>query len=219
MSSRVQPLRPSRSPAPRFGENTYSAMPPCIGWLVSAWPSTFLALWQAPQCPAPSTRYLPRFHSAERFGSGWNCFASRYSLSHTASMLRMLKGQPSSGGSVDLAHRLHGVEVRLDRIHVAARHVREPRIRERRIQPLALLIDAFVHRAVEIVLAPRADAGIRIGRDVGRIDDPERRRYRTPARIGFAARRGVARLAIAGAREVAAGFDGSPGVVGTHGRI
>jgi len=134
-------------------------------------------------------------------------------------MLRMLKGQPSSGGSVDLAHRLHGVEVRLDRIHVAARHVREPRIRERRIQPLALLIDAFVHRAVEIVLAPRADAGIRIGRDVGRIDDPERRRYRTPARIGFAARRGVARLAIAGAREVAAGFDGCPGVVGTHGRI
>src|SRR6185312_10006822 len=63
MSCFVQLPRPSCSPAPRFGANTCSAMPPCILPPVGP-PSMFLDVWQAPQWPRLSTRYLPRFHSS-----------------------------------------------------------------------------------------------------------------------------------------------------------
>src|SRR5690606_16522282 len=54
----------------------------------------------------------------------------------------------------------------------------------------------------EVVAVPTAEAGLRIGRQVGSIDGAERRRNRAPACVGRAAARGVAAHAVADARQV-----------------
>src|ERR1700751_32925 len=52
-------------------------------------------VWPSPQCAAPSTRYLPRFHSADCEGSGANGFESRNSAFQNAIEKRMLYGNGS----------------------------------------------------------------------------------------------------------------------------
>jgi hypothetical protein len=106
-----------------------------------------------------------------------------------------------------LAHRPEGIEVGLDGEHVVARHLREPRIGKRRVEVLALVVDPLVHRAVELLVGPVADAGLAVGRDVRRVDDPERRGDRAVAGEGLAPVVGVAGGAIAGVDEVAAALD------------
>src|SRR6185503_7239308 len=54
---------------------------------------------------------------------------------------------------------------------------------------------------------PRADAGGRVGRDIGRVDRAERRRHGATAGERLPPVRRVAGLAIAGEREVAAALD------------
>src|SRR5258708_3659109 len=55
MSSLLQRPRPSRSSATRLGAVQSWIAAPCNALLLSA-PNTFLAVWQAPQWPGPSTR-------------------------------------------------------------------------------------------------------------------------------------------------------------------
>jgi hypothetical protein len=69
---------------------------------------------------------------------------------------------------------------------------------------LAVVVDALVHRAVEIVLRPFADTGVRIGRDVGGKDRSERRRDRAAAGEGLAPVGGVTGGTIAGRDQVMA---------------
>src|SRR6185437_1042467 len=85
-----------------------------------------------------------------------------------------------------LLHRRDRIEVRLDREHVVAAELREPRIRERGIEMLAVRADAVVHRLVELLVGPLADAGFLVRRDVGRIDRAERRGDRAAAGEGLA---------------------------------
>ena len=59
----------------------------------------------------------------------------------------------------------------------------------------------------KILIAVVADAGVFVGRDVGRIERPERQRKRQAAGIVRAARRGVADQAIGGAGEIFAALD------------
>ena len=65
----------------------------------------------------------------------------------------------------------------------------------------AVACDAFMHGAREGRLRPCADAGLWIGRDVGRIDHAERGRHCIAAGVHFAALGGVALRAIATAGE------------------
>jgi hypothetical protein len=59
-----------------------------------------------------------------------------------------------------------------------------------------------VHNSVEIIRGPRADAGFRIGRDVGRIDRAKGRCHRQATGEQSSARIRVAGDAIPGARQV-----------------
>jgi hypothetical protein len=79
---------------------------------------------------------------------------------------------------VGLARRVDRREreqVGLDRERVVAGDLGERREWERRIEILAAAAEAVMHGAVEFVVAPIADAGRRVGRDVGAGDAAERR--------------------------------------------
>ena len=104
-------------------------------------------------------------------------------------------------------HRRLRHEVRIECEQVRLAQLRERRVRERRVQVRAVARDAFAHRARERRIRPRADAGVRIGREVRRVDRAERRIERGPARVGRAAGRRVAHRAIAGERDKAAALE------------
>ena len=72
---------------------------------------------------------------------------------------------------------------------------------------LAIAADASAQHAHPIVVRVTGDAGLRIGRDVGRIEHAERQLKGAPAGERLAARRGVAGFAIGGAGEVLAARD------------
>ena len=59
-----------------------------------------------------------------------------------------------------------------------------------------------MHDAIELLVGHLADAGVAVGRDVGRVDLAERRIHAEAAGHRLAARRGVAGNAIAGGGEV-----------------
>src|SRR3954449_8552806 len=63
ISSTLQDFRPLRSAPSSRGANQPCTSPPPRGLPLSA-PKMFFGVWQPPQCPAPSTRYAPRFHSS-----------------------------------------------------------------------------------------------------------------------------------------------------------
>src|SRR6185437_13936431 len=112
------------------------------------------------------------------------------------------------GWLVLLPDRSNRVEESLDRMHVRAAYLGEPGIRERRIEVLAVATDAIVHRVVEVLFRPLADAGCRIRRDVGRIDSAEWRGDCESTRIRLAALGGVAGGAVAGIDQIASSLDG-----------
>ena len=85
------------------------------------------------------------------------------------------------------------------------------RVGECRIEMLAVAMNALAHRALEGGIGPVADAGLDIGRDVGAVDDAERRLQRPPAGIDRAARAGVADHAIAERGELLAAGNGRGG--------
>ena len=62
-----------------------------------------------------------------------------------------------------------------DRQDVLAGQFREIRVGEGRVIARTVRCDAVAQRAVEIVVAPAADAGIAVGGQIGRIDAAERR--------------------------------------------
>jgi hypothetical protein len=62
--------------------------------------------------------------------------------------------------------------------------------------------DAVVHHAVELRVGHLADAGLFVGRDVGRVDLAEGRIHRQAAGHRLAARRGVTGYAVPGGGEV-----------------
>ncbi|KAG1243522.1 hypothetical protein G6F65_022347 [Rhizopus arrhizus] len=95
------------------------------------------------------------------------------------------------------------------RLHVRIAQLGVRRVRKGGIQLPPVLVHALAHGALERGVRPTADAGVVIGRDIGGVDRAEGRIQRQSARIGFAARRGVAGDAIARGRHQAPAFDGA----------
>jgi hypothetical protein len=95
----------------------------------------------------------------------------------------------------------------LDRQPVGVGDVSIGRVRHRRIKTCAIAPLAAAQGVEEILIAVTADAGGFVGRDVGRVERPERQRKRQPAGIVRAARRGVANQAIGGAGEIFAALE------------
>ena len=104
-------------------------------------------------------------------------------------------------------HRRQAEQIGLDRQRVRVRHVGIGRVRHGRIKPRAVAADAALHRVEKILIAVIADAGVLVGRDIGRIDRPERQRNSQAAGILGASGRGVANHAVGGACEIFAAFD------------
>jgi hypothetical protein len=73
----------------------------------------------------------------------------------------------------------------------------------------------------KILVAVIADASVFVGRDVGRVERPERQRNRQAPRMVGTARCGVADKTIGRPREIFAAFDliGIDGILGNAGRI
>ncbi|MNS85120.1 hypothetical protein D3C72_1189750 [compost metagenome] len=112
------------------------------------------------------------------------------------------------GRPVGLPHRRHTMhEIRVERGQVGIVDLGVGRIRHGRIQVVAVLRHAFAHGTVERRLRIAADAGGRIGRDIGGVDAAQRRRHRQPAREGLAARRRVAGHAVAEPGQILAARD------------
>ena len=107
-----------------------------------------------------------------------------------------------------ILHGRNGVEIGADRQRVVARHLGVIGVGHGRIEVPAIATGALGHRVDELVVGPGADAGRRIGRDVRRQDDAERRFDRAPAgKVVAAARQRMAGRAIADDRQIAAALD------------
>ena len=98
-------------------------------------------------------------------------------------------------------------QVRIDRIRIGARDLRVAREREARVQQAAVLRTARVHGAVEVVLAPLADAVLVVRCDVRREHRAERRGHGQATGEFLAATHRVAGNTVAGAGEVLALLD------------
>jgi hypothetical protein len=83
-------------------------------------------------------------------------------------------------------HRGERAQVGVDRVAVLARDAGVEVVGHGRVHVLPVAVDPFVHRPVELVCAPQADAGFRIGRDVGREQSAKRRVQTVPAGKGHA---------------------------------
>lgn len=84
------------------------------------------------------------------------------------------------------AHRLPRHEEGIERPHILVGDLGEVVVGECGIKMRTIAGDAFVHGPHECRLGPAADSAIRVGRDVGRIDDAERGRHSIAAGIGLA---------------------------------
>ena len=112
--------------------------------------------------------------------------------------------------TVDLLHRRDRAQIGEDRVAVLARDLGVGGKRHRRIDQPAVGEAPVMHHLVELVGRPLADAGLRIGRDVGGVERAERRLHRQAAGKGLAFARGVAGDAVAGAGQVFALGDQRP---------
>ena len=115
------------------------------------------------------------------------------------------KHQRIGGGG--RAHRRQAEQIGLDRQRIRVGHVGIGRKRHRRIKPRAIAARAAMNRVQKILIAVIADAGLLVGRDVGRIQRAERQLEREAAGIFLAALRGVADHAIRRPRQIGAALD------------
>jgi hypothetical protein len=99
---------------------------------------------------------------------------------------------------------LAGHEECIEGVVVRVRYQCEMVIGEGWIKMATPAIDTLAHGASEGLFRPPADAGLGIGRDVGRIDRAERRRHRQSASEGLAIRRRVAAVTVAESSEICA---------------
>ena len=106
--------------------------------------------------------------------------------------------------AVRLRHRQLRAQPGVQRVGVGARDLGEVRVREHRVQQVAVGRAPVVHRAPELRGRPGADAGLRVRREVARVDRAERRGDALAAGERRAAAVGVAGGAVAGARQVGA---------------
>ena len=77
-------------------------------------------------------------------------------------------------GNDGVANRLHRIEVSANGERVALGHLGVVRIGHRRVEQRAVMPFALAQRAHEQLVAPGADPGLAIGRDVGSHHDAER---------------------------------------------
>src|SRR6201985_225974 len=61
-------------------------------------PIALIEVWHMLQCPRPSIRYAPRFHSTDLVGSALNSPSLKNSVRQPISRLRLLNGKRSSCG-------------------------------------------------------------------------------------------------------------------------
>ncbi len=104
-------------------------------------------------------------------------------------------------------HRRETEEIGLDREPIGIGHIGIAGIRHCRIKPFAFVVDTPVQGIQELRIAPVADAGFLVGRDVGRIDRAERKLERQTSGKWHAALRRVAGGAVGGARQIFAAPD------------
>ena len=104
-----------------------------------------------------------------------------------------------------VAHRFYRTHVHPQVVHILVADLHVGVVGHRRIKVFALFAFAVPHRAVEVAFGPAADTRLFIRRNVAGINAAERRADRVAAREGlFAARRGMARHAVARYRYVSA---------------
>jgi hypothetical protein len=109
--------------------------------------------------------------------------------------------------AVLLPDRTDAAEKGPQRLEIVLADPREGVERHGRIEILAVSSYAGVNGLLELVKRPRPDAGVAIGRDVGRIHRAERRVHLQPAGIRLAGLGGVAGHAVGGLGEIAAARD------------
>ncbi len=117
----------------------------------------------------------PRLNAALRAGSGRYSPGVKLIAFQAISDARMSYGNGSVFRFTGLRYRRQRPQEREDRVGVGAGDLRVVRIREGRVQMGAVRALALVHGAIEIVRRPGADAGLRVGREVGGVDVAERR--------------------------------------------
>ncbi len=107
-----------------------------------------------------------------------------------------------------VVHGRQRVEVSPDRQGIVTAHLREIGERHGGVEVGAVAARAATERVHEVVVAPKADAGLPVGRDIGRRDHPERRLDAAAAAISRPAHRiVVAGLAVAQSGEVTTVLD------------
>ena len=73
------------------------------------------------------------------------------------------------------AHRRLRHQIGIERLQIGFGCPGEMRVGKRRIKMSAVAMDTLAHRALESGIGPRANSGLDIRRDVGAVDDAERR--------------------------------------------
>jgi hypothetical protein len=107
-----------------------------------------------------------------------------------------------------IAHRRNGVEIGADRERVLARYLGRVGVGHRRIEMDAVASGALGQRIDDLVVGPRADAGLGVGGDVRREQRAERRLDRPASGEQFArAGERVAGAAVAHDAEIPAALD------------
>src|SRR4030095_15136446 len=81
------------------------------------------------------------------------------------------------------AYRCLRHQISVERLQVGVGCLGEMRVGKRRIKMSSVAMDALAHGALEGGVGPGADARLEIGRDVGAVDDSERRLERSAARV------------------------------------
>src|SRR2546425_2054482 len=104
-------------------------------------------------------------------------------------------------------HRRQGAQKRDERLEILRPHPVEYRVRVHRDQAFAVRPATQTDRGDELLVGPAADAGLAVGRDVGRVHRPERAVVFPPARIDGLLRDGVATAAPGRAEDVLAPRD------------
>ena len=107
-------------------------------------------------------------------------------------------------GRWPVAHRRQGAEVGMEGCNVGVTDLRERGVGKRREQMGTTAGRPLLHRPAQIRHAPRTYPGLRVRRDVGRIESAERRLECQAARERRTARPRVTAQAITGGSEIAA---------------
>ena len=133
-------------------------------------------MWHSPQWPGALTRYAPRVQEGVWPGSGVKVGCRKATRFHRPTPRRASGDQGNARLGRRRSHRGKAHEVGPQVEQVRHRHRAVGRVRECREVVRAARRDPQAHRVHEVDLAPPADAGLRVGGQVLRVEDAHGRR-------------------------------------------